>query len=115
MGRESLRDSVGAVAESKISRCIVTLFSPKKGRSFSANSPVWPIPPGTLSLEEVVDPLTRQDHMHHEDARGVPALLLRLAGPGRRYVTARGKVTGWSYASLCILTLPTTSRCPLNP
>ncbi len=27
-------------------------------------SPVWPAPCGTLSIEEVVDPLTHQDHMH---------------------------------------------------
>jgi hypothetical protein len=54
---------------------------------------VWPVPIGTLSVEEVVDPVTHRDHVHHEDTRGVPALLPRLDGPGRRYVTARGKVT----------------------
>ncbi len=73
--------------------CCDTLI-PSRVMSFSVNSQVWPVPCGTLSLKEVVDPLTRRDHMHHEDARGVSALLLRLDGPGRRYVTERGKVTG---------------------
>ena len=31
--------------------------------NFSATSPVWPVPCGALSIEEVVDPLTRRDHM----------------------------------------------------
>ncbi len=74
----------------------VTLSSPERGEVSQRFRWCGLSPLGTLSIEEVVDPLTRRDHMHHEDARGVSALLLRLAGPGRRYVTERGKVTGWS-------------------
>ena len=96
MQRESLRHSVGAVAESKISRCIVTLSSPKRGEASQRIRRCGLSLLGPSLIEEVVDPLTHQDHMHHEDARGVSALLLRLDGPGRRYVTERGKVTGWS-------------------
>ena len=62
------------------------------GDFFGVACPRW----GPSLIEEVVDPLTHRDHMHHEDAWGVPALLLRLDGPGRRYVTERGKVTGVS-------------------
>ena len=40
----------------------MTLSLSSKEISFSVTSLVWPVPYGTLSSEEVVDPLTHQDN-----------------------------------------------------